>query len=220
MPVLLPCGYSVCQKHVQGSQYYCTRCGICHLIPRQGFPQNRAVVELLLHANDNFQNDIQRQDYNNSATFESFRRLEETFEEMRLLHSEPSYFLNQTIGQLKRDANLIREEFKLKIDERADKIIGELDEYEQECSRALNVHQVQQKLEQMVIEMAELRRNMGSFVSSETEWKDLKSQAEIKNATLQDKLAEYKHEALLLKLNEYQTKIVSFSTIKLHSDHK
>jgi hypothetical protein len=224
LPVLLPCGDSICQKHVtsESKECHCLECDSIHSVPSAGFPQNKALKKQL---------DARVQEANfckeYTTAFESFKSLEETFEAMTLFKRDPSFFVNQAIGELKAEVDLLREEFKLKIDQKTEILIKELDEYELEYKSSLNSKPVSPKIDKILIESDVVVKNMekwgkclANFTPNENEWNLLIEECKTKKIELVDKLDECKQEALLNRLNDYQMKLVSFTTIELKSDRK
>jgi hypothetical protein len=75
------------------------------------------------------------------------KMFENVYNCFKLLQKDPHYFINKAIGELKRETDSIRDEFKLEIDNKADAIIKELNDYEQECKKNLFSSDVSSKFE-------------------------------------------------------------------------
>jgi hypothetical protein len=46
-PSILPCGDTICKKHVINDKIRCPNCNQEHIIPEQGFPINKAILEMM-----------------------------------------------------------------------------------------------------------------------------------------------------------------------------
>jgi hypothetical protein len=121
----------------------------------------------------------------------------------------------------------LRHEFKLAIDRKAEEIIKDLDEYEQECKSNLDSLDVTKKLEELTNticgikeELATWQETLRCFDAKEDALKLIKENGERYKNELQTKLNEYESDFLLTKLADYQQKLRSFCDIKLQSDQK
>jgi hypothetical protein len=129
-PVLLPCGKSICEKHVQteSDAFACDDCDLDHRIPENGFPRNK-IVEDLVRAK------IQKlklgEDYDNLR--QSCVNFNGLIESIQHLKNDPTLYINEMIGEIKNAIDLRRDELKLQIDEEAQVLIDELAEYEEDC---------------------------------------------------------------------------------------
>jgi hypothetical protein len=142
-PVLLPCSDSVCKKHIKdgAKEYHCLACDIIHPVPNAGFLHNKGLTILVNQK-------IQKAKFSSQyeTAFDAFKSVEKLVDEMKLLQKYPHYFINKAIGEFKCETDIIRDEFKLATDDKADAIIKELDEYGQECKSNLESSDVSNKL--------------------------------------------------------------------------
>jgi hypothetical protein len=223
-PVVLPCGDFICMKHLKpdSSEHLCTTCDILHAIPNGGFRENKTLAKLL---KTNIHEAKFCKEYENA--YVSFKNLEKTFEESKLFNKDPYLFINKTVSDLKMEVDILREEFKLKIDEKADALIKEMDEYEQECKGNLNSVDSSLKFEEMAahmervkVELQKWKTILDSFSPNEHKWKSIEEESEKLAIDLEVTLNEYKQEALLNKLYDYQLRLASFTKIDLKSDRK
>jgi hypothetical protein len=223
-PVLLPCSDSICKKHVKegASEFHCLACDIIHPVPSRGFPVNKALSIMLERK---IQNNKFSAEYN--CAFDSFKNLEKKVDEVKLLQKDPHFFINKVIGELKCETDILRDEFKLAIDRKAEEIIKDLDEYEQECKSNLVSRDVAKKLEELTKtisgikdELATWQETLRCFDAKEDALKLIKENGERYKNELQAKLNEYESDFLLTKLADYQQKLRSFCDIKLQSDQK
>jgi prefoldin subunit 5 len=225
LPVILPCGDSICKKHItpEIKEYRCLACDVVHVIPsdKEGsFAENKALRQLLT---SNLQQVRFSKEYD--VAFEAFKNLNKTFEETRLFREKPSFFVNKTIGELKSEAEKMRQEYKLKIDERADKLVREIDQYENECKRQLCPgNSVSDELDKLTPEMDTVKQDMDklekiltNFTSTESELANVKEESFKLTSLLESRLAECKEKSLLNKLTHHKTKLASFSRFELQS---
>jgi hypothetical protein len=223
-PVFLPCSDSICKKHVKegASEFHCLACDIIHQVPNVGFPVNKALAVLLKRK---IQNSKFSPEYNRAL--ESIKHLENKVDEAKLFQRDPHFFINKVISELKSETDILRDEFKLAIDQKADAIIKDLDEYEQECKSNLNSRDVAKKLDEMSIIIREINDDLAAwqetlrdFDAKEEILKLIKENGVRYKSELQSKLNEYESDFLMRKIGGYQQKVLSFCKTKLQSNHK
>jgi chromosome segregation ATPase len=225
-PVLLPCGESICYKHVKLNEtvgFTCRKCaGILHATPVGGFLHNKA-LEAIINAKIH---KIQLCDEYDDA-YRACKSLNKSISEVSLFRNDPYYFINKIIGDLKRETDILREEHKLKIDERANQIIDELDKYEQECKRNLDSSDFSSKLTALNAHVNTLKQDvekwqklLGNFDSSRAEWKKVKEKSQTHLDDLEARMNKFKNDLLLRKLREYHCLLISFTKIDLLSNKK
>jgi hypothetical protein len=93
-------------------------CDTIHSVPNTRFLQNKGLAILV---NQKIQKAMFHPEY--TSAFDSFKSVEKLFDEIKLFQKDPHYFINKAIGELKRETDIIRDEFKLAIDNKADAII-------------------------------------------------------------------------------------------------
>jgi hypothetical protein len=223
-PVILPCSDSVCKKHIEpdSKEFHCMQCDLVHPKPSRGFPENRS-LRILLEAK--IQKTKFTPQYKSAST--SFRNLAKSLDDLRLLQKDPHYFVNKKISELKNETDIVRDEFKLLIDQKADAIIKQLDQYEQECKSKLQSSDFSKKLEKLASDIDAIKREMdkwqkslNSFESDEAELKMIQEKGDSYKTSLEMKLNAYEDDFLLNKLSLFQLKVASFCKIKLASDRK
>ena len=124
-PISLPCGYTICQKHVEGCQkhYKCKNCKVKHEIPNTGFPINNfalKTIESCVHLNDT-----------QKRIAESLDKLEKIIKEHERLDSQVIVY--DSFFNLRNQVDLHREELIEQINKRSDEIIKQLKEMEDNC---------------------------------------------------------------------------------------
>jgi hypothetical protein len=217
---MLPCGNSICGEHVTANakKHHCYVCDLVHDMPNdgRGFPRILA-LESMLDAK------IQHAKFCSKyeAAFNAFKALEANFQALKFLHQDPDFFINQAIGELKKETDLLREEFKLQIDEQANAIIKELDEYEQKCKKYQQVKlEIDKNVRRLSDQLPEWKKHVTSFDSGETKWSQVKEACELETDTIEANLDNYKEALLLHKLHEYQSIVVDFSKSQLNSNRE
>lgn len=224
-PVLLPCGSSVCCKHLESLQeetFFCKSCEQDHHIEEN----NKIViksVEILI--NSNLKNLNLGPEYN--SAFKMCNELEETINEMKTLRNDPAHFIKQTINRLKNKTELIREKFKLNIDDTADRILRQLNNYEKECEININSDDLKIKrskiddlLRKLKEDLTEWQHTFNDFGSSENEWKTIKKCSNETNVRLKKETSDFKKDLLQHKLNDHLTRVSDFLEIRLKSNEK
>lgn len=132
-PVILPCGESICKKHTKPddpnqTKFDCKSCEQTHEIPSGGFIPNKRLEQMI-----NYQIKNSLFDTNLVEAKFNCTKLNEMLDELDLLHRDPKYYISESIGELKFKIEIKREEFKMKIDREAEKLIDEMKEYQDEC---------------------------------------------------------------------------------------
>jgi hypothetical protein len=223
-PVLLPCSDSVCKKHIKpdAKEFHCLVCDLIHAIPADGFLDNKALAILLTAK-------IQKAKFTPEYTnaYSSFKNLEKIVTDLKQFQKDPYFFINKTIGELKRETDIIRDEFKMSIDQKAELIIRELDKYEHECKSNLESGDVSNKLERIGKNIETIKSELGKwqktlrcFEANELEWKTIREKSGEYRNQLEMELHECQEDFLLRKFSDYQHKLLSLCKIELESDRK
>ena len=124
-PINLPCGSTICQKHVEDCKdtYNCPICKKEHLIPDTGFPINKFAIKTIengLHLNEE-----QKKIANWNQKLESIVKEHDSLNSDNLIYD---YFSN-----LRNQVDLHREQLIEQINKRSDEIIKQLKEMEANC---------------------------------------------------------------------------------------
>jgi hypothetical protein len=220
-PVLLPCGNSICKKHVsqEMKEYDCPLCADLHQIPAGGFypikaleKQLRAHVQCLSIPSEY------------ETALKSVKSFEKQFEELKQFHQDPYFYVEKVIGNLKSETDLMREKLKVSIDEKANEVIKQLEDYLRECKTNLNEPTKFKEIDENVKRMSGLgdkwKQCLATFSSNAREWTLVREESLKEQNQLRSKLAEYQQNVLLRKLNEYEAKVVQFTHIQIISDSK
>lgn len=219
-PVLLPCGASICQKHLanlQGLSYLCVSCGQQHKIETNQMNVNKA-LEILVNANvEKLNLGLEYQ-----LAVDACNQLHETITDLQTLKKDPLQFVKQTICTLKNRTELIRDNHKFEIDQFAGEIIKKLDNYEKECIAGLESSDLKAKL-------AKIDENVRKFNDNLLQWKktlndlgsDEKQRKTIKEKSKQSELMlkydswDIKNDLLAHKLDRHFTPVEDFENINV-----
>lgn len=222
-PVMLPCGYSVCLKHLENLPdrlYFCKLCSQNHHIEDNYINVNKT-LEILINAN--------LENLNFGPVYKSAvglcHDLDQTINELATLTHHPTLYIKQTIDHLKNRTELIREEHKLKIDEKAGQIIEQLDNYEKQCTINLDSDEFKNKLNEIDINISKIRgcldewqKTLNNFGSNETQWKSIVKTSDELNSRLKYKSYSLKKDLLDHKLENFFEIVVEFQKIKVASN--
>jgi len=124
-PVILPCGYSLCQQHLADydDQIICFFCKCEHQKPPNGFTINIAINRMI-------ESYIESNQFR-KETKEAYDRLNRTIYEYDTIDNEK--YLHDYFEQIRNRVDLHREEMINEINEKSDEIIKKLKEKEQYC---------------------------------------------------------------------------------------
>lgn len=141
-PVFLPCGCTVCKKHVDAkatenaelATIQCPKCQIDHDIPEKGFVVNSMAVSILERSSAQ----AKREEAEKKTTIESFEYLKDLFDEFKRIQDTPELEIDRVYDELKNKIDLRREEAKMKIDKEALGLIEELEMLYKKLKKALS----------------------------------------------------------------------------------
>jgi hypothetical protein len=182
-PVILPCGQSICQQHVdeqkRDKQLNCQLCLSGHQIPEDGgFIRNQAIEEQIkasIHCLDF------GEEYKNAS--ESVARLAQVFDSLKVLKNDPYSLLDDFLSALKNQIDLKREEMKMSIDERADEQLSGISSFEAECKQGIQqqvdkLKQLENVLDVVSQELDEWTRVLNRLEINQVEWARIKNETE------------------------------------------
>ena len=176
-PILLPCGQSICQHHMNtfNDKFKCIFCDDVHQIPMDGFEINQKINKLM---NSYYETDALR------------KEIKESFDELNNLISDyekisPEGFICDHIREMINDVDIHREELIKEIQEKSNEIIKKLKAKEDECSKNAS---------------KSAKINLEQFKSNElATWKHSFRMPDLKQEELNDLLGKMKE-----KLNEIE----------------
>jgi hypothetical protein len=105
-PIILPCGETICKAHTDEiSKGKCITCSGVHLVPKEGFPENRIVKHQLdLKVNEINLNFSQFNDCN-----KIIQDLNKSLKEIETIRNSPDDYIAEYFGELTRQVDLRRE---------------------------------------------------------------------------------------------------------------
>jgi hypothetical protein len=198
-PLKLPCGKSICQKHVTENIVHCRSCNVIHAVPENGFSFNNA-IQLLI--------DI------NLGNFKQANKACDTFraaiDELENMNKEPMSHIEKTINELKANVKMSRDKLIKEIELKSERIMFDLDTYKQECidwsSRSEELRlKVETKLEKKKFKLEYLSRELNSL--SEDKWESVLHRGESETRKTNELISDLKRILLLNKLDDYNEKI-------------
>lgn len=133
-PVILPCFHTVCLNHIDfGLKYKCVFCNQIHQIPDNGFPFDSRVMKLI-RINENYIK-IDKINYGkiNRSAKESCQQLEDLLDQSQTLAIDPYFYIHNYFSKLKNDIDLKKEEYILMIETSHEKIIRDIEHFENKC---------------------------------------------------------------------------------------
>jgi hypothetical protein len=159
------------------------------------------------------------------SALDSVKNLDKIIDDFELFRRDPFFIVNKKISDLKSETDIIRDQFKLSIDAKANAILKELIEYEQNCKSKLESSGKAKKLDKIAAEIERIRNDMDkwqtqldSFESNEKGWQMIKEKGDKYKTELEKEMNEYENEFLLNKIKDYQLKVAGFCKFQLESD--
>ena len=139
-PVALPCGYSVCKKHLdelmeaspkESNTFLCKLCDDEHYIPKKGFAINKRFQNALgIKLNTLKLNPV----YEECKTEINDARI--NIQKLEILEKNPENLISEYFEELKRHVELRRDELKLKLDNCSDQIIESIESAKENCIKS------------------------------------------------------------------------------------
>lgn len=233
-PVLLPCGCSICKKHVnlddnkstnlEENKLICFKCDVDHSIPDDGFPLNMSLVALL-------QTDLAHIDLGEiyklaKASCGAYR---DVIEKMNLLMKDPEYYIHDAINNFIKDIDLRKEELIFNISQTADKITNELKEIETYCrnttkemgfSSSKEYIEFNEQLQLSKKQLDEWQNYMEQLQINEHEWKKIHIESDKRIKELKEEMDKFKRHLLDEKIEDIETKKNDFFQINVNIDRK
>lgn len=224
-PVMLPCGSSVCYQHLinlQQGTFYCKLCDNDHLIDKNNLVVNKS-LEILINAN------LDKINFGSlyNTAFKRLNELDQAIGNLETILNNPTLFIQQVIDQMKNTTEIIREELKLKIDDKANQIIDQLDQYEKNCIDNLDSTDLKKTLARIDEEIVKVKEDLqqrkatlNDFSSCENEWNTIKRRCYENNLQYRKEMWNLKKELLLNKINHHLNSILTFQDVNITSETK
>lgn len=225
LPILLPCGLSVCLKHlenIKNLRFFCKSCDKDHKIEVNQRNVNKA-LDILVNAN--VENLYLGPEYN--AAVEICNQFDQTISDSETVKNDPLNFVKQTIDALKHRTESIQESHKLILDEYANKIFQQLNNYEKECIQnvdssdlKIKIAKIDETISTFKDDLIKRKRTLNDLSSDEVERKRIKEDSKKSDFILNCDLFDLKNDLLVKKLDHHLTTVLSFGNISLSFDFK
>lgn len=216
-PIVLPCGKSVCQKHITSQQqqhYFCHSCAHNHIIPETGFAANNA-VQLLI--------DLNLGGY--KQAYNACEQLKSALGELEALHADPLAQIALVISALKGEIRTRRDQMIVEIEQKSEHLIVDLESYQRECASALSRlkggggvlgKSLESKIEKKRTRLDVLRDELADLETANgMKWKSILERSEAEMREINASLEQIRRMLLLNKLEKFKEKNDLFCQIKL-----
>jgi chromosome segregation ATPase len=222
-PVILPCCHSVCKKHEQErTRVVCSECECEYEVPKGGFQENIALSQIIASGISEVELRHEHKD-----AIKASNQVKEKLDQVKKLVMDPIYYIHERIGELKMRVDLAREEFKLKIDDEAESILRNLEEYENECKQSSSsndidskVKEIEEKLEKTKLDLDMWTKYLDKFKIDCKECEIIQRKCKETVDKLQEQL-ELFQESLLMSNFEKTEKVVNgFEKLGILFDYK
>lgn len=200
-PVLLPCSDSICEKHVNlncRNSIICGGCGVEHQIPKNvGFPKNKALEEIISAK-------ISFLDFGetHAKAKEQCTKIEGLLKSMDLLEKGASSYAYEEIDKLRNRVHLKSENLKLSVDQKTEKLLEMLKEYQKNCEKSI---------ESMSNNLTNRTYRRGLYKMEESKFDQLRNKA-------QEKLRCWRNELNEIKFNESRWSDIIFKSKEIIED--
>jgi hypothetical protein len=200
-PINLPCGHTICQKHITDQNchlFACLSCRKTHTVPGNGFPAKLSLVSFI---------DMKLASYNNALN--ACNSLKSTIYEMALSKIDQKSQFEREITELKSGIRSQRDELIKEITSKSEQMINEIEIYENKCQNLLEtvsdsfekannqvVDENKEKLEKWLKEFSNLQ------TTSEVNLEIISEQCELERVKLSELFKKAK--GTLLKLYSYK----------------
>jgi len=129
-PVILPCGETVCKAHTDEIRKgKCMLCDGSHIVPKEGFLENRIVKNQLDLRVDNINLNFSQFKNNNKI----IQDLNNKLKEMEAIRKDPENYISEYFGELTRQVDLRRETLIEDIHKYSDELIQKIEKLKQDC---------------------------------------------------------------------------------------
>lgn len=212
-PIVLPCGNTVCLKHIpqQAKQLYdCHSCKIGHEVPDNGFASNKLASQLI----DQYFGQYKR-------AFVSCESLKSTIDEFELLKKNPQSHINEEVDKLMNKIESWRDLLIVQIREKSEQILTDMEQYKRECLKSLSrlddtITLVETKLAKKKVKLSQFFDDLNTWeIDKEDKWKAIleKSQSDVNELTTL--MTRIKGFFLLNKFDEIKEKEIKFCQLRI-----
>lgn len=175
LPVVLPCGHSICKHHVdqvtnntREKKIDCENCSKSYSIPVDGFAPNRN-LEIALEL------DINEIDEENFKAMEKCARFSELLDEFNRMKNDPEMRIHTVLSDLRNKVDLRREVLKHEIDKEAMKTMEKIDEYEKECkvSSIKTDTRLENKIKRWKTKLEQSQQSLNTVKGNTDKWNEV-----------------------------------------------
>ena len=195
-PVTLPCGYSVCKRHLDRllkntskeiNKFECELCKENHYISRKGFSINKRIQNAL---------DIKFNTLKLNPVYEECKKkindAKNNIEKIENLEKDPENFILKYFEELKKQVDLRRENLKLKLDNCSDEIILSIGRTMENCIKlSKESKRLSTEIEKSKEELTQLIDRFDTFEIYDEKFKEIKQSLSILNEGMTRTLDKY-----------------------------
>ena len=216
-PIILPCGRSVCSKHVyiesKSDVFKCLLCAKKHLIPAKRFCKNEDLNQLI-SVSDKYVNIDNMLGENNTKAAELCSKLEDSIKNNQSLSNNPSFYVYDYFSKVKSDLDTNRELLIKIINKNYDHLLTEIEEAESRC--IINIEKLETNISILNKSIQSFNQKYASFISfskspklnSDQEWFEFenKIEKEISKSNYMNK--KFQNDLLIDKIYEFKSKLI------------
>ena len=129
-PIFIPCGYSICKRHIDESTSHINPCGFCNKVHQESFVVNQKVARLLDILN---------------RTKANLNQLSDKSKAYERMKQNPADFVNARFDELKRRVEEERDKIvgfvRSQVDLERKKLVDEIEDYRKRCLTRLELKQ-------------------------------------------------------------------------------
>jgi hypothetical protein len=215
-PVSLPCGCSICEKHTINVDrpIHCCSCQIDHPLPENGkFPPNKALSSILTTQFDTKNFDQKLADAKKACS-----QLKELLASIEDILSDPYNFTYDAIRSLMDEVQLKGDEIKLEIDNQIDKILSQLEEYNENCKMNLNSNDYLARSKEIQVEKEDAEKLLAKWEKilnddnklNQIEWSRIENESKQAIEWYEGSLELFKGDLLLKQYHIFRHEIMEY----------
>ena len=222
-PITIPCGYSVCKKHLdellensmEENKFQCVLCQRQHVVPIEGFVINRRLQDAL---------EIELNKFKPSQLYENCKRelndAKDNVAKIEALNKDPETYIYDYFEEIKRLVDLRREEIKLRVDSCSDEMIRSIENSKENCVRlAKEGRRLKMDINKQKKVLDELLERFDRFDIDEKEFKEIKESVVLLNRSITFKIEELKCSVVGNKVYSFEIKDIdienNFGSLKV-----
>ena len=222
-PITIPCGYSVCKKHLdellensmEENKFQCVLCQRQHVVPIEGFVINRRLQDAL---------EIELNKFKPSQVYENCKMelndAKDNVAKIEALEKDPEFYIYEYFEEIKRQVDLRREEIKLRVDSCSDEMIRSIENSKENCVRlAKEGRRLKMDINKQKKALDELLERFDRFDIDEKEFEEIKESVVLLNRSITFKIEELKCSVVGNKIYSFEIKDIdienNFGSLKV-----